>query len=116
MEKFVDKVPYMNRTDVYEIVDEFPSGYIVWNIGGNFDHDGFVPLAKDMGNYHVSLEGLKALRVESKELGEYIKDVAQYRTVTQWKYEKVVESYKNNIPAKSALIVKVNRKQSVEVN
>lgn len=104
MEKFVDKVPYMKRTDVFEIVDEFPSGYIVWNIGGNFDHDGFVPLAKDMGNYRVSLEGLKALRVGSKELSDYIKEVANYRTISKFCLETVLESFKNNIPARLVVI------------
>lgn len=104
MAVFVDKIPFCNRVDVFEIVDEFPSDYIVWNIGGNFKHDGFVPLAKPTDAYHISLEGLKAFRCESNELAQYIKDVAQYKTVTFNGYAKVLEAFKKGIQAKSVVV------------
>lgn len=36
-----------NRKDVFEIVEKFPNGYVIWNIGRrNFPFKGYIPLAK----------------------------------------------------------------------
>lgn len=77
MEKFVDKKWF--RTDVYDIVDQFPEGYIVWNIGRqNFNHPEYIPLAlpDPEQEFHVLTKGLKALKVESEELAKFIMDKA----------------------------------------
>lgn len=46
-----------NRKDIFEIVDEYPHGYIVWPIGRrNFPFTGYVPLAKPTDEpYHLIL-------------------------------------------------------------
>lgn len=44
MEKFVDNNGY-GTIHTFEIVSEFPHGYIIWNIGRrNFPHEGYIPL------------------------------------------------------------------------
>ena len=81
METIVDK-SYWGRTDTFEVVNEFPAGYIVWNIGRhNFPHPGFVPLAKPDPNqkYHILLHGLKALRCKDEETALRIIYLAHHR-------------------------------------
>lgn len=72
---FVDKNWY--RTDVFEIVDTFPAGYVVWAIGrDNFPHEGYIPLAKSTGKFTVSTDGLKALKMESEEIALHVLKMA----------------------------------------
>ena len=72
---FIDKKWF--RTDVFEIVDTFPDGYIVWPIGrDNFPHVGYIPLAKPAGKFSVSTDGLKALKVESEEVALHVLKMA----------------------------------------
>lgn len=81
METIVDK-SYWGRTDTFEVVDEFPAGYIVWNIGRrNFQHPGFVPLAKPDPNhpYHILLTDLKALRCKDEETALLVMYLAHHR-------------------------------------
>lgn len=54
-----------NRKDIFEIVDEYPHGYIVWPIGRrNFPFTGYVPLAKPTDEpYHIDINTLKATRL-----------------------------------------------------
>ena len=52
--------------NLFEVVDEFPGGYVVWNIGRhNFPCEEYVPIAKDMGNYQVS--NPKCIKVKDEE-------------------------------------------------
>lgn len=74
MEKFVDPTPW-GRVDEYELVDEFPTGYIVWNIGRqNFKHEGFIPLVKPDPHFEfgVLLKDMKALKCSSEDEALYI--------------------------------------------
>lgn len=72
---FVDKNWF--RTDVFEIVNIFPKGYLVWPIGrDNFPHVGYIPLARPTGEHHVSLKDLKALKMESEEIALHVLEMA----------------------------------------
>ena len=45
---------WFGRVDVFQIVDEFPCGYSVWNIGRqNFRFPGYLPLARFDSEYHL---------------------------------------------------------------
>ncbi len=68
MEIFRDKTWY-GKEDVFEVVNEYPSGYVVWNIGrANFPHECYVPLAKPKGDpYHIDPDSLKAIKVKDEE-------------------------------------------------
>ena len=51
--------------DEFEIVEEFPQGYVVWNIGReNFPFPGYLPLAKPLPNYHIERSSLKTVKVD----------------------------------------------------
>lgn len=68
MNKIIDKKWF--RVDEFEIVDEWPDGYFIWNIGReNFMYPEYIPLAKK-GNlpYLVDLTCLKAFKCESEEI------------------------------------------------
>ena len=68
MNKIIDKKWF--RVDEFEIVDEWPDGYFIWNIGReNFMYPEYIPLAKK-GNlpYQVDITCLKAFKCESEEI------------------------------------------------
>lgn len=68
MERIIDK--HWFRTDEFEIVTEWPLGYVVWAIGRkNFPHSGYLPLANEaQDKYHIRLDTLKALYVGDESL------------------------------------------------
>lgn len=71
--KIIDET--LDRVDIFDIVRNFPEGYIVWNIGRhNFQHPRYIPLAKPDPNheFHVLPDELKALEVPSEEEALYI--------------------------------------------
>ena len=55
---------YWGRIDRYEVVDRWPAGCVVWNIGRqNFRHEGYLPLAYVSADYKVDMSMLKAYYV-----------------------------------------------------
>lgn len=69
MAKYIEDTNQFGRTDRFEIVNEFPAGYQVWPIGReNFPHEGYLPLAVVDSNYHVDLNTLRCIEVESEGL------------------------------------------------
>lgn len=97
MAQIIDKS--YSRTDIFEIVSEFPEGYVVWNIGRqNFKYERYIPLAKPNPNleFHILLDELKALEVESEELALNIINEAQHRTVEKDLFENIVTNYKRS--------------------
>lgn len=71
--EFVDKC--YGRVDRFEVVDEFPIGYIVWNIGRhNFPHKEYIPLVKPdpSHKFWVLLKDMKALKCASEDEALYI--------------------------------------------
>lgn len=101
MEKIIDENRY--RTDVFEVVDEFPAGYIIWNIGReNFNHECFIPLAQRVSNnkkgleyYHIKTDTLKALKVESEELALFLMKYAhKVDSVNSSNFDQIVKEFK----------------------
>lgn len=90
------------HTDIFEVVDEFPEGYIVWNIGRhNFQHPCLIPLAipTTEDQCHISRNGLKALRLESEEVALHVLNVASrgiYGKIDRNNIGKVIADYKRN--------------------
>ena len=78
------------RKDVFEVVEEYPTGYIVWPIGRrNFQHPGYVPLAKRVSSdsYSIDINSLKAIKV-NEEIAEFILKEASRRGVDEEKFRK----------------------------
>lgn len=69
MEKLVLS-DFWGHVDEFEIVNEFPAGYQVWNIGReNFPFEGYIPLAKPDPNrrFYIIRSNMKALKCASEE-------------------------------------------------
>ena len=80
----------------FEIVESFPDGAFVWNIGRqNFKHECYLPIAfLDMSFSdlcHVDVERLKAIKVESEEIAIYIAEVAHRETADKKELEENLE-------------------------
>ena len=100
-EKITQKTRF-GRTDVFEIADKFPNGYIVWPIGrSNFPYEGFIPLARPIGAYNIDIKSLKALRVEEPLASHIIKEAGLYE-INSLNYEDVVRNLitRNNYDSK----------------
>lgn len=59
-----------NRT--YEIVDKFPEGFFIWNIGNNMGSDEYIPLAEKASNdpddYSINPDTVKAIKMDPEEV------------------------------------------------
>ena len=82
----------------FEIVESFPDGAFVWNIGRhNFPHECYVPLAFLDTSFsdlcHVDVKRLKAIKVKSEEIALYIIDVAHCKTVDKKEFEEIIKSF-----------------------
>lgn len=83
-----------DRTDIFEVCKEFPTGYIIWNIGrANFPFEGYLPLAEPL-QYppnHICLKSLKAIKIDE--------DLALYllRTASKGTYGSVDEQRFHNL-------------------
>lgn len=93
------------RTDVFQIVDKFPEGYIIWNIGrANFPHECYIPLAQrvslnkhSLEYYHIKTDTLKALKVESEEVALYLMNYEhKHKTdsVNSINFDEIVKRFK----------------------
>lgn len=84
---------FFGRTDVFEIVNEFPGGYVVWNIGRhNFPYEGYIPLAKPTEvPYNIDLRTLKALKLEDN-LSNSIISAAHRQEINSLNFEEIVSS------------------------
>ena len=90
MATFFEDKKYYGRTDVYEIVDEYPKGYIVWNIGRhNFPHESYVPLAKPLEDCHINPTTLKAIKVKDEETALLILKEASRRGVDEKRFKEL---------------------------
>lgn len=58
---------WFGRTDVFQILDEFPADYVVWNIGRqNFPFECYIPIAKPIGEYHIDTNTYSAVKVKDE--------------------------------------------------
>ena len=88
------------KTDVFEIVDEWPAGYYVWNIGReHFPVPGYLPLCKDGVNVesfqrNIDRDHLKAIKVQSEAAALACMDYAYHHDrPTREDYLKVLAQY-----------------------
>lgn len=89
MEKFVDDNGW-GTIHTFEIVPDFPYGYIVWNIGRqNFPHEGYIPLCVADENCYVDLSTLKALKVANEEFALTVLKEAGKHHITRRGYFKM---------------------------
>ena len=82
----------------FEIVESFPEGAFVWNIGRqNFMHECYIPLAfldrSYPDPYHVDVKRMKAIKVESEEIAINIAEVAHWKTVDKKEFEEIIKSF-----------------------
>ena len=61
---------------IFEVVENIPEGYTVWNIGDNMV-EGYLPLAQ-IENYQVNPNTLKAIKIDSNEELKLLRDAAGY--------------------------------------
>ena len=83
------------RLDTFKIVDKFPNGYIVWNIGrANFPFIGYVPLAKPDPElpYHICTDSLRAIKCDSEETAHNILRQEGRYEVNKEKFLKLLTS------------------------
>lgn len=89
------------RTDVFDVVDSWPLGYFVWNIGReNFPHEGYLPLAKYSSEpYRIRLDSLKAIYVGDEKLCLYAMNRAHHikGDMTEDKFNEVKKEYEANL-------------------
>lgn len=58
------------KTDVYEVVDEVPLGYVIWNIGPNNAPQGYIPFCRPAhrqrfeGGREIDPDTLKAVKAD----------------------------------------------------
>ncbi len=66
---------FIDNNDVFEIVEDFPLGYIVWPIGrANFPHPGYIPVARPDRSqaFHILRDDLKAVKCADEDEALYI--------------------------------------------
>lgn len=64
----VDYSSWSGREDRFQVVENFPTNYVIWNIGReNFPFEGYIPLAKMKDKIYVDMESLKALKVKDEK-------------------------------------------------
>ena len=101
-DKIIHKTRF-GRTDVFEIVNKFPNGNVVWPIGrANFPYEGFIPLARPTDvPYHIDMNSLKALRVDEPIASDILKEASLYE-INSLNYEDVVRNLiaRNNYDSK----------------
>lgn len=96
METNVIKDTSHGRTDVFEIVSNYPGGYVVWAIGReNFPHKCYVPLARPVADYHIDLSSLKAIKVKDEKTALAILKEASLRGVDERKFNDLINSQKS---------------------
>ncbi len=84
-----DKNPW-GRVDRFEVVDEWPIGYVVWNIGREyFPYKGYLPLCRVDADYMVDLATLKALNVCDEDVCLKVLKDAGLNTVDYERYKQI---------------------------
>ena len=88
----------MHNTHTFEVVETFPYGYEVWNIGRrNFNFECYIPLAKPKPTKHafqkcIDAETLKAIKVTDEETALKILNFSSYGVVDKKRFEELIRS------------------------
>ena len=64
-----------NERHTFEVVENIPEGYTVWNIGDNMT-DGYLPLCQSE-NFQINPNTLKAIKMDHEEL-KLMREAAGY--------------------------------------
>lgn len=84
---------YWHR-DEFEIVNEFPNGYIVWNIGReNFPFPGYLPLARpDDRPHYIKRKQLKTVKLDEDLADKILKEASRgtYGTIDKFTFEEIL--------------------------
>ena len=81
---------YWGRIDRYKVVDTWPAGCVVWNIGReNFRHEGYLPLAYVSADYQVDMSRLKAYHVGDEALCLKVLAAAGCGTVDYERFKQI---------------------------
>lgn len=109
MENNVFKVRAKGRTDCFEIVNEIPVGYSIWNIGMNMP-EGWLPLCRmvqpNSDNYEIELDTLKTIRVPN---AQRVLKASGYGFNTVAKMEQYIKIYGKSKNGRIQLKVSVCR-------
>lgn len=77
---------------IFEIVDELPMGYVIWNIGRrNFPFEGYIPLCQIVCDYNINPNTLKALKVKNEEFALKLMDLNHRKRLTNYVLKKIIE-------------------------
>lgn len=86
-----------NNKDTFDVVVNFPNGYIVWPIGRhNFPIQGYIPLAKLVDDIHIDRKTLKTLKCPSSHIADIILDKAVRTGVNQEEYYKIIKTWERD--------------------
>lgn len=86
----ITHIDYWGQTRVFEIVDDFPDGYQVWNIGRqNFPYARYIPLCETNGNHRINPDTLKALKLPTEKQAAAILNAAGWHTVNKKNYQNI---------------------------
>lgn len=90
---------FYHESDLYTTTDEFPAGYLVWNIGEQHSPRGYIPLCKLKENQpfewcrDIERDSLLALPV-SDEVRRVIMKKAGRTEIDKKKFERIVKNMK----------------------
>lgn len=93
METLISKT--MHNTHTFEVVETFPHGYNVWNIGRrNFNFECYIPLAKPKTTGYtlqkcIDAETLKAIKIKDEETALKILNLSSYEFVDKKRFEEL---------------------------
>lgn len=93
METLISKT--MNNIHTFEVVETFPHGYKVWNIGRrNFNFECYIPLAKPQTSRNsfqqcIDPETLKAIKVKDERTALKILNLSSFGVVDKKRFEEL---------------------------
>lgn len=75
--KYIEVKSEFTKTRVFEIVNKFPQGYILWNVPFDYPDNGYIALARPSNiPYNVKTDDLKCMYV-GEEMHEKIYNYSQ---------------------------------------
>ena len=94
--KIYTKSDLCDRVDIFEIVENIPAGFFVWNIGDNMGHDEYIPLCKDLHpedkeNFEIDSTTLKAIKLPINEV-KALRQAAHWGVNSKATAEKALKS------------------------
>ena len=94
--KIYNKSDLCEKTDVFEIVENIPAGFFVWNIGENMGTDEYIPICEDLhpddkDNYEINTSTLQAIRLSLEDV-KALREAAHVGIVSKETAEKSLKS------------------------